>query len=254
MSASASNPTGIICAADPEALARTYADWLVARLQQTTGPFRLALCGGASPRPLYRLLGSDAFRRQIDWSRLEIFWGDERFVPHDAAESNFREANELWLRHVPIPPPQVIPFPTVGSIEDCARTYELILRAHYGKAQLDPDTALFDVVLLGIGENGHTASLMPGSSALEERQRWAVPMLLPVPQARLTLTYPALASSKVITFLAWGEKKAEVVARVRSKDETLPAARVRSEGDVLWFLDRGAAGEHAEQREDDRKD
>ncbi|MDE2466830.1 MAG: 6-phosphogluconolactonase [Alphaproteobacteria bacterium] len=253
MTASAVQPTEIFVAADPKTLAELYAEWLIGRLSQTTGRFRIALCGGASPRPLYQLLGSGQLNRRIDWSRFEIYWGDERFVAPTAPDSNYAEAHALWLRHVPIPAAQLHPMPTAGAIEDCARAYEELLRTSYGSAQLAPDRPLFDVVLLGVGENGHTASLMPGSDVLAERTHWVAPLRTGMPQMRLTLTYPALASARAVTFIATGANKTEIVRRVRAGERSLPAAQITSDGELFWFLDSMSAGQIQPKRKDGGK-
>lgn len=235
-------PTQVEIAADAEALARCYARWLVEAMAKVNGPFRMALCGGHTPRPLYRLLGSQAWRARIDWNRLWIFWGDERFVPQGDTDSNYHLARTLWLDHVPLVRAQIHPMPTDGTLEDCAARYEALLKSEYGDDRLDPARPLFDVMLLGIGEDGHTASLKPGLTVLNERARWVAPVPQAKPQPRITLTYPAIASSRVVTFLAMGAEKREIVARVRSGDTTLPATHVRSEHDLIWFLDDAAAG------------
>ncbi len=240
--ATADHPTRVETAADAEELATVYAQWLTGEIAAATSPFRIALCGGASPQPLYRLLASPAYRNRIDWTKLQIHWGDERFVPHDDKDSNVRLARQLWLDHVPLQPDQIHPIPTDGALADCAARYDARLRREYGRETLDPARPLFDVMLLGVGENGHTASLMPGQPVLEERSLWAAPMPRPVPQQRITLTYPAIASSRFVTFLVAGAKKAQIVARVRGGEADLPAARVTSQGELIWFLDTAAAG------------
>lgn len=230
-------------AADPEALAGAYARWLLEMMAEVKGPFRIALCGGRSPRPLYRLLGSETWRNRIEWDRLWIFWGDERHVPPDDPDNNAHLARTLWLDHVPLTDVQVHPMPTDGALEDCAARYEATLKRIYRADTLDPARPLFDVVLLGIGGDGHTASLLPGTPALHERRRWVAEVPTGGAQPRLTLTYPALASSRFVTFLVTGAEKANVVAAVRADAAELPAARVTSTGEVIWFLDMAAAQE-----------
>src|SRR5271154_4614857 len=145
--------TGVtIIEPDPAALIRHVAQWLVERAAER--PLHLALSGGSTPRPLYRLLATDPFRSRIDWSRLEIFWGDERFVPQDDPDSNYRMANEEWLSHVDIPRDHIHPIPTDTDPDDCARRYEATLKSAYGADALDPARPLFDVVLLGLGADG----------------------------------------------------------------------------------------------------
>ncbi len=253
MSAGATTPSAIVVAEDPEQLAVLYVDWLITRLAMQEGRFFIALCGGATPRPLYRLLGSGRYDSRIDWSRFEVFWGDERFVPHTAADSNFKEAHALWLRHVPIPAAQIHPMPTEGPIETCARAYEELLRAQHDPLGSRSDAALFDVVLLGIGEDGHTASLIAGTEGLDERARLVAPVRHGRPQMRLTLTYLALASARAVSFVATGASKQPIVEKVFACDMRLPAARVRSNGELVWFLDRPCAGNIQPKRNDGRK-
>ncbi len=253
MVSSATDPSDTLIADDPEALAGLYVEWLITRLALHDGRFRIALCGGATPQPLYRLLGSGRWKARINWSRFEVFWGDERCVPHDAADSNYGEAHRLWLSQVPIPPAQIHPMPTQGAPEACAQSYEALLQKHYGSPQLSPHKPLFDVVLLGVGDNGHTASLMPGSAVLHERARWVAAVRPGMPQLRLTLTYPVLASARAVSFVATGASKQRIVQKVREGDPGLPAAAVRSEGELFWFLDRPCAGNPQPKRNNGRK-
>lgn len=227
---------------DPQALAQAVAEWLTSRIAASDGTFRIALNGGTTPRPLYALLAGKTFRPRIDWRKLDIYWGDERFVPHDDPDSNYRMARESLLDHVPVTSQHIHPMPVDGTLEDCAARYEALLKDVYGRGEFDPAKPLFDAVLLGIGTNGHTASLMPGSPVLNERKRWVAGVAHGAAQPRITLTYPAIASSRFVAFIATGADKGDIVARVRSGDETLPAARVESAGKMIWFLDRAAAG------------
>jgi 6-phosphogluconolactonase len=143
---------------------------------------------------------------------------------------------------VPIPSSNIHPIPTEGvSPEEAATAYEAILKRFHGTEMLAPDRPLFDVTLLGIGENGHTASLFPGQPALRETRRWAVAVLDANAQPRVTLTYPALDSSRHVAFLATGEGKQDVVARAWAGDRTIPAAMLRPVGHLHWFLDRAAS-------------
>jgi 6-phosphogluconolactonase len=227
---------------DPQALSQAVAEWLTERIAASDGIFRIALSGGTTPRPLYALLATKAFRPRIDWSKLEFFWGDERFVPHDDPDSNYRMARELLLGRVPVRPERIHPMPVDGALEDCAQRYEGLLKRIYRREDFDSAKPLFDMVLLGIGTDGHTASLLPGAPALEERTRWVAAVAHGAAQPRLTLTYPAIASSRTVAFIATGAEKRGIVARVQSGDTTLPAARVTSNGEVIRFLDRAAAG------------
>jgi 6-phosphogluconolactonase len=253
MVASATSPSATFIAEDPEALATLYAEWLSTRLALHDGRFRIALSGGTTPQPLYRLLGSSRWRPRLDWSRFEVFWGDERLVPPTAADSNYGEAHRLWLSQVPIPPEQIHAMPTQGTPEACAQAYEALLQQHYGSGRLTPHTPLFDVVLLGVGDNGHTASLMPGSAVLDERARWVAAVRPGLPQLRLTLTFPVLASARAVSLVATGAGKQRIVEKVRGGDPGLPAAQVQSEGELFWFLDRPCAGNALPTRNDGGK-
>jgi 6-phosphogluconolactonase len=234
----------VVCA-DPDALAHRVAEWLVERIGEHPGIVRIALCGGESPRPLYALLGTDEYSKRIPWRRVHLFWGDERFVPHDDPKSNYGMARSLFIAKVPLPVANVHPIPTDGTPDDAAARYEKLLQNEYGAPAFDPARPLFDVQFLGLGDNGHTASLMPGEPVLEERRRWVAPLLHGAPEVRITLTYPALESSRYVAFQVTGAKKAAVLKAARSGQSDLPAARLAPQGQLIWFADRAAAGEAA---------
>jgi 6-phosphogluconolactonase len=229
-------------AQDASHLAQAAAELLAAKISGKRGIFRLVVAGGSTPRALYAHLAGAAFRGRLDWNKLEIFWGDERFVPHDHPDSNYRMVRETLLDHLRIDPRRVHPMPTVGEPDACAREYEALLRQRYGRPQLDPAIPLFDVVLLGLGTDGHTASLLPGQPVLRETSHWVAAVPRGREEPRLTLTYPAIESSRCIVFLVTGAEKTKAVAGVRAGDERLPATRIRSVGEILWFLDCEAAG------------
>jgi 6-phosphogluconolactonase len=227
---------------DPNALSHRVADWLTGQAAQTEGRFAIALSGGSTPKHLYEILAQPPHRDRFPWQRAHLFWGDERFVPPDHPDSNYRMVREAMIAHIPISPENVHPMPTDGTPEAAAASYEATLKSFYGISELDPSRALFDVVLLGVGEDGHTASLFPGSSVLDERHAWVRAVEGVKAEARITLTYPALASSRTVAFLAAGEDKRAIVARVRGGETGLPAAQVVTEGQLRWFMDRAAAG------------
>ena len=229
---------------DKDALAAHLADWLVERLAETKGPFAFNLSGGSTPKALYTLLAANAYRDRIDWPRVHVFFGDERFVPPDHPDSNFRMASEAMLAHVPIPLENVHAMPTTqGSPEAAAAAYEATLKAFYGSEALDPARPLFAVTLLGLGEDGHTASLFPGTAALRERGRWVTAVVGAKPEPRISLTYPALDSSAALIFLVAGAGKREKLAALRAGDLSLPAAHVQPVGDFYVFCDAAALGE-----------
>lgn len=226
---------------DVEALADGVAAWLATRIANAGGPVSLSLSGGSTPKRIYELLGGTDLPARIDWQNLHLFWGDERFVPPGHRDSNFRMAREALIDHVPIPAAQVHPIPTdCASPEEAATLYEEILQDFYGSSTLDPGRPLFDVTLLGLGEDGHTASLFPGTKALEERKAWVISVSGVKPEPRISLTYPTLGSSRDILFIVSGEKKREVLARVLADDRALPAARLATRGTIRIFADRAA--------------
>lgn len=224
---------------DPQALAARAADVIADVLRGCAAPFRLCLSGGSTPRAAYKLLSQ---RNDVTWDCTELFFGDERFVPHDNADSNYRMARESLLAGGTVHPRALLAMPTDGTPQSCADAYEEILRQQYGASLLDPAVPLFDLLLLGLGPDGHTASLIPGQPVLKERTRWVAPVPQGRDEVRLTLTYPALESSKLTLFLVAGADKAQAVARVRSGDASLPAGALQPSGEVVWLLDRAASG------------
>lgn len=231
---------------DAAALAQRVAQWIVDLACATPGRFAIALSGGSTPKRLYGLLAAAPLRDQMPWQRVHLFWGDDRFVPWDSPDSNYAMAQEAMLAHVPIPPENVHGIPFQGDAADAARDYERTLKTYYGGDALDPARPLFDIVLLGMGPDGHTASLFPGKPALKEQQRWAIevpePGLNPfVP--RVTLTFPALGSAKSVAFVAAGADKMAMMGRVLAGDRELPSTHIAPVGELIWFVDRSARGE-----------
>ena len=224
--------------ADPAALAKRVAEWLVEQVEATAGVCRISLSGGSTPRVLYTLLAAEPLRSRMPWDRLALFWGDERFVPPDDKDSNYRMTREAMLDHVPLQPDQIHRMPTDGSPEEAAQAYEDLLKRVYGGDTLDPARPFFDITLLGMGPDGHTASLLPDSNVLDERSRWVAAVSQGRPEVRLTLTYPLIDSSRIVAFLLNGKEKAKAFARIRTGDTGLPAARVAPVGKLLWFVDR----------------
>ena len=216
---------------------------MTAAALSANGPFRVSLSGGSTPKALYGLLASDEFRGRFPWQLVSWYWGDERFVPHDHPESNYRMAREAMLAKAPVPPENIHPVPTDGIPEDAAP--ERVLQQAYGAKALDPARPLFDLTLLGLGPDGHTASLLPGDPVLEERSRWVAVVAHGRPEIRITMTYPAIESSRRVAFLVAGREKASILRAIRAGDSQVPAARVRPIGELFWFVDRAAAGEGA---------
>lgn len=207
---------------------------------RATGQCSLVLSGGSTPRTLYGLLASQ-FSTDIPWDRVHLFWGDERYVPAGDPHSNYGMARQALLDHVACPAANVHPMLTgFATAALAAREYEATLRNHF-----PGDWPRFDLVLLGLGSDGHTASLFPRSSALSEETRWVLAAQAPAPPpARLTLTLPALNRAAAVYFLVAGANKADALDRVlggRADSNLYPAAAVRPEnGTVTWWLDRHA--------------
>ncbi len=228
---------------DLEALSARAAELIADRIRGGTAPFRLALSGGSTPRGCYRHL---AHLRQVPWDRVEIYLGDERFVPHDHPESNYRLIRERLLSGPDVHPRGMFAVPGDGDPERAAQTYEEILRQQYGSSRLLHGQPLFDLQLLGLGEDGHTASLLPDQPVLEEHARWVAVVPDGRPEPRITLTYPALESSRLTVFLVAGAAKRSPLARARAGDPTIPTGRLKPEGDVIWLADRADAGTDAD--------
>ena len=229
-------------AADAPALALQVAGWIVDAACAAPGRFALSLSGGSTPKLLFEQLAQGALAARMPWERVHLFWGDERMVPYDHPDSNYAMARAAMIDHVPIPAANVHPMPTDHAPAVAAQMYQAELAAYYGRDALDVARPLFDITLLGLGENGHTASLFPGTPALDETLAWVAPVTTGVPQPRLTLTYPALASSGTVAFLVAGAGKREVLRKVWSGDHSQPATLVRAIGQTRWFVDAAAAG------------
>ncbi|HZM08436.1 MAG TPA: 6-phosphogluconolactonase [Methylocella sp.] len=228
-------------AEDAEALARHVARFVAARISDAGARFSLSLSGGSTPKRVYELLGAEDLGVTLDWQKVHLFWGDERFVPPDHPDSNFRMAREALIDHVSIPPAQVHPILTgTGTPEKAAELYGETLQGFYGSKTLDPKRPLFDVTLLGLGEDGHIASLFPGTKALGERTAWVTSIIGAKPEPRISLTYPVLESSREILFVVSGEKKRDILARVLANDFALPASRLSTSGTIHVFADRAA--------------
>jgi len=209
--------------------------------------FTVALAGGSTPRVLYSLLASQTFSGRVDWSRVAFFWGDERCVAPEDSRSNFRLANETMLARVPVPGEHIHRIRGESEPAAAAAEYERLLRQVLGDNGPDsPPTAGFDLTLLGMGDDGHTASLFPHTPPLDEQVRWATPNWSAETSTwRVTLTAPVLNASRQTLFLVSGSTKAERVWQVLEgprDPHTLPAQLIQPQhGDVTWFVDQGAA-------------
>jgi 6-phosphogluconolactonase len=232
----------LIVEPDAEALAQAAAERVMARIAANPGRIAICLTGGSSPKKLYQLLGSDAYRGKIPWDRAHWFIGDERFVPSSDPLNNMAMARSTFLDRNS-PSGHIHPIPTnAGNPDQSAEAYARELKAFYGADQLDPPQPLFDLVLMGVGPDGHTASLFPGYPAIEENRRWVVG----VPNAnvapfvpRVSLTLPALASCREMLFEIAGHDKQPILTRLLN-NENLPAIRARSNGETVWLVDQAA--------------
>jgi 6-phosphogluconolactonase len=230
--------------ADATALAMEAAERLMARIDANHDRAAVCLTGGSSPTQLYRLLATDAYRLRIPWDRVHWFIGDERFVPADDPLNNMGMARRIFLDRFS-PPANIHPIPTdTADCFEAARRYEGELQSFYGARELEPARPLFDIVLMGVGPDGHTASLFPNDPALEETRRWVVGVVKAHVEpfvARVTLTLPALASCREMLFEVAGPEKRGILKRLLA-DEDLPANRARSIVDTVLLVDQAALG------------
>ena len=192
-----------------EALSIAAAYYFVERCNQHIAAqdrFTVALSGGSTPKALYQLLATPAFSKNINWKKVFLLWGDERFVPHTHADSNYRMVKEALLDHVKIPRKNVLAMPTKGEAKDCAQQYEKTLESLLGKKMQ------IDLTFLGMGDDGHTASLFPGTDILSERKKYIKEVWVESKQTyRLSFTYRLIDQSKETMFLVAGAAKAPVV-------------------------------------------
>lgn len=207
------------------------------------GAFHVALAGGSTPKRLYQMLAMPDRQGEIDWARVHVYFGDERAVPPEHADSNYRMVRESLLDHVPIPPDNVHCMrATPERVDQGATNYAAVLRQHLPHAAGMP---IFDLILLGMGADGHTCSLFPGTPILAERTRTVAPVHVEhLDSWRLSVTYPVLDAARHLLFLVAGSDKA---ARLRHvcRDETppVPVQHIRPRGTVEWYVDRAAAAE-----------
>jgi 6-phosphogluconolactonase len=206
------------------------------------GRFRVALAGGTTPLAAYRRLAAPPWAELVPWGAVEVFFGDERCVGECDGERNDGAAREALLLKVPIPPESVHPIPALAR--DAAERYEALLRERLGAPA--PGLPVLDLVLLGLGEDGHTASLFPGHPALDEAEKLVarVDGAPKPPPSRVTVTFPLLNAARAVAFVVSGAAKRAALARVLAGDRALPAACVQpAGGERLFYLDRAAAGE-----------
>lgn len=238
----------IIISKDSNALARKAAELLV----DTIGVLAfervtVALSGGSTPKVLYQILSGDEYKDKVAWDRVEIFFSDERVVPDDDANSNYKLAYDGLLSKVPIPENHVHRVNTeLGDPEQVAADYENDIKTYFSQQQ--GDTPRFDIILLGLGDDGHTASLFPGKPAVDVTDKLVTsspPGVLPPPVDRVTFTFPLINAASTVVFLAAGAGKADILSKILNPapdQQTYPAQKVQpTNGRVIWMLDEAAA-------------
>lgn len=246
----AAGQTEIVVCPDAGALAAEAADRIVLAAREAIsqrGRFTLVLSGGSTPERTYTLLAQSPRRNQINWSLTWLFFGDERFVPHDDPRSNYRMAQQSLLIPAAVDPAHVFAVSTDFKMPvQCAVQYESLLREFFN-LNADNNLPRFDLVLLGLGDDGHTASLFPGKPPLDERHlwiTWSVPGTLPPPVDRITFTFPLINSAREAMFLVSGAPKAAVLQAILEGPTDVrrhPASGVRPAGKLTWLVDEPAA-------------
>ena len=231
---------------DIESLSHDFAKWLIACIKDVLSKqdrFTIALAGGNTPRRLYQLLASDEYRDQVDWKRIHFFWGDERYVAITDDRNNAKMAFEALLNHVPLNKDQVHPMQTSGEPEESAGSYEKILRGYF-----EEGTSTFDLVLLGLGDNGHTLSLFPGYKLIRENKKWVCSFYLKEENIyRITLTPAVVNQASQVVFLVSGGDKAAAVYHVLAGEhdpDLYPAQIIQPfNSRLFWFCDEAAAAD-----------
>jgi 6-phosphogluconolactonase len=226
-----------------EAAAREFLR-LAARHVETDGRFNVALSGGSTPTRLYAILAREPYAEEVPWERVHVFWGDERSVAPDHPESNYGAARDALLAHVPLPAANVHRIRGELDPEEAAHGYERELRSHFGLEERSFEAPRFDLVLLGMGSDGHTASLFPDSDALAETRRLAVASWIEKLKAeRITLTRPVFDGAALILFLVTGEEKAEIMRAVlEGPPGRYPAQLIHpASGELRWIIDHAAS-------------
>lgn len=234
-----------------EYLARSAAEIFIQLAEESIaehGVFRVSLSGGSTPVSLYALLASEPFSERVDWSRVHFFWGDERCVPPDHPDSNFYRAKQTLFEQVPVPESNIFRIPAELRPEQAAELYEEVLLRYFSKVEEEDirSRARFDLVLLGMGDDGHTASLFPGTPAIHEQVRWVAAQWVDKLAAfRITLTPAILNRAAHVLFLVSGEGKSYTLQRVvygSYQPDRYPAQVIRPEaGEVRWLVDELAA-------------
>lgn len=233
----------IICE-DPDSVAEKAAEFFVSSGLKAIGErgrFNVVLSGGSTPKLMFRKLAAALADNPLPLDEIYFFFGDERMVPVTSEESNFRMANELLLSPLSIPEQNIFQFRTELEPDAAAADYSRRVRGHFG---IESGFPSFDLVFLGLGTDGHTASLFPGTDVLNEQEKIAASVFVPkLDSHRLTLTLPVLNSAAAVAFLVTGADKRDVLCKVREGDSSLPAEKINPAGDLIWFVDEAAAGQ-----------
>ncbi|MGZ4033237.1 MAG: 6-phosphogluconolactonase [Bacteroidia bacterium] len=229
---------------DTNTLYKTAADLIFSLAEKAVfskGKFVIALSGGQTPEQLYKILSEDPFREKLPWENTFVFWGDERFVPVDDKRNNASCANNILLNKVPVPAKNIFRIPVDGAPGEAAKEYQKTVENFFGENKI-----CFDLILLGLGENGHTASLFPGTSLIPDKKAEIKEVYVAEEKMfRITMTAPMINQANNILFLVTGEKKATILKNVLSNNydpEKYPAQLIHPiNGDLIWFIDQEAA-------------
>jgi len=230
---------------DGEALSQAAARWIADRIGDVlkkSDRFTIALSGGSTPKRLHQILAAEPYKTQIDWSKLHVFWGDERAVPFEDSRNNAKMAYDTLLDLVPVPPAQIHVMRTDISPEQSAAEYEKILHQYFDKGQYS-----FDLVLLGMGDDGHTLSLFPGMPVVHEEKAWATSFWLQAQDmSRITLTKTIVNKSAAVAFLTAGSAKAHALREVlqgKYDPDHYPSQVIKPSGELHWFVDEAATAD-----------
>jgi 6-phosphogluconolactonase len=225
--------------------ANYFVDLTTSKLRKKDS-FRVALSGGSTPLSMYSILVQEAVRDRVNWEKVFFFWGDERYVPHDHPESNYGSAHQALFEHLPVPDNHILPINTENSPEQDALAYQETIKQHF--EVVDPQISLprFDLIYLGMGTDGHTASLFPHSPALEHLDQWVVANHVEALDTwRITMTPTIINAAEYVIFLVRGIDKAERLNEVVNgpyKPAELPAQLIRPEyGQLIWLIDQAAS-------------
>ncbi len=218
---------------NPAALFDGAAKFILQLAQQAGPKFSISLAGGTTPRALYERMAAPDMRGSFPWEKMHFFFGDERCVPHEDPRSNYRMARESMLGPAAVPAGNVHPVNTsTASAAASAQDYAGDLEKFFGK-----DLPRFDLILLGLGEDGHTASLFPGDPALLENKKWTAPAKVETPEPRVTLTYPVINNADNVMFLVSGESKKKILSEVLPGNSNYPSGKIKpSSGSLYWFI------------------